>query len=109
MDRKIKKAIAVDNYGGVMERLTKKSNNNYYVSDDHIQHEDNRYIGEAVVKLAKFENYYDDLVLKLVELESDMETLRCEGKTNTVKFKQMLANKLTNNNILTALKYYGLK
>jgi len=47
-----------------MIRLTRKmdSNNFYVVEDTRIQHDENGYIGDAIDKLAKFENIYDDLI-----------------------------------------------
>ena len=89
-----------------MNRLTKAlDNNNLYVVDDtKVQHDVNGYSGEAISKLAKFENIYDDLVSKQSEISKELEKLRLEGKTRSVKFKQLLVNKLTNNNIIILLE-----
>jgi hypothetical protein len=94
-----------------MERLTRllESYELYVVDDTKVQHEVNGYSGEAISKLARFENFYDDLVLKQSDISKELEILRSEGKTNSVKFKQLLANKMTNNNIIILLKSYGLK
>lgn len=69
----------------------------------------NGYSGDAINKLAKFENFYDDLISKQNEISKELEKLRVEGKTHSVKFKQLLANKMTNNNIMILLKTYGLQ
>lgn len=91
-------------------RLTKVVDNNiYFVDDTNVQHDVNGYSGEAVNKLARFENVYEDLVSKQSEISKEMEKLRLEGKTHSVKFKQLLANKLTNSNILTIFKTYGIE
>lgn len=93
-----------------MDRLTRAlDNNNFYVVDDSkVTHHANGYSGEAINKLAKFENFYDDLLSKQEEISKQLEKLRLEGKTNSVKFKQLLANKLANNNILILFDAYEL-
>ena len=92
-----------------MDRLTKILNNNFYILDDaKIQHDADGYFGDAISKLAKFENIYDDLVSKQNKISKELEKLRLEGKTHSVKFKQLLANKITNNNIMILFKTYGL-
>jgi hypothetical protein len=94
-----------------MDRLTKLLNNNnfYIVNDTKVTNDENGYSGEAVGKLAKFENLYEDLILKQSEISAELEKLRIEGKTHTVKFKQLFANKLTNSNIIILFETYGLK
>lgn len=93
-----------------MDRFTKVLNNNFYVVDDtKVKRDKNWYSGDAINRLAKFENIYDDLVLKQNEITKELEKLRIEGKTHTVKFKQLLSNKLTNSNILMVFGDYGLK
>jgi hypothetical protein len=92
-----------------MNRITKVMDNTFYVVDDtKLQHDKNGYFGDAISKLAKFENIYDDLLSKQIEISKELEELRVEGKTHTVKFKQLLSNKLTNNNILILFGAYGL-
>ena len=58
--------------------------------------------------MAKFENIYDDLISKQSEISKELEKLRLEGKTHSVKFKQLFANKITNNNIIILFETYGL-
>lgn len=77
-----------------MERLTYKTDNNYYVNTEKIKQDDKGYTGEAVELLAKFENYYEDLVLKQEKIIDEMEKLKAENKTNTVKFKQLFARQV---------------
>ena len=94
--------------GGIyMNRLTRASgSNNFYVDDTKVQHDENGYFGDAVSKLAKFENIYEDLISKQIELSRELDKLKVEGKTHCVKFKQLLANKLTNNNIIILFETY---
>ena len=92
-----------------MVRLTKALDRIYFVDDTMVHHDENGYTGEAINKLAKFENAFDDLILKQIKISEELEKLRAEGKTKSVKFKQLLAEKMTNNNILILFKTYGLQ
>jgi len=94
-----------------MERITISlaNNDHYVVEETKIQHHVNGYSGDAISKLAKFENFYDNLMLTQSQISTELEKLRSEGKTNSVKFKQLLANKMANNNIIILLKTYGLE
>jgi hypothetical protein len=92
-----------------LNRLTRALESSFYVVDDtKVQHDVNGYSGDAISKLAKFENIYDDLISKQNEISKELEKLRLEGKIHSVKFKQLMANKMTNNNILILFKTYGL-
>jgi hypothetical protein len=95
----------------IVDRLTKTLDNSkgYFVEDDKVEHEENGFTGQAINKLATFENVYADLQLKQVEISKELEKLRSEDKTKTVKFKQLLTNKLTNGNVIMLLESYGLK
>lgn len=93
-----------------MERLTKKLNKDYYVAGGAVlRQEGDSFGGEAINRLAGFENMYEDLVLKQGEIAKELEKLRLEDKTHSVKFKQLLGNKLLNNEILILLKQYGIE
>lgn len=80
----------------------------YVVEDGKIKHDPRGYSGEAVDKLAKFENFYEDLISKQETYTQELDQLRGEDKTRTVKFRQTFANKLTNQDLLILLKKYGL-
>lgn len=94
-----------------MDRLTRalEGKKTYVVDDTWIQHGENGYFGDAVTRLASFENMYDYLMAQQSEISKEMEKLRAEGKNQTVKFKQLFANKLANNNIITLFETYGIK
>ena len=93
-----------------MDRLTRTVGKGIYAVDEsNIQHGENGYYGEAVTRLAKFENICEDLKAKQLEISKELEKLRLEGKTNTVKFRQLLTNKLANSNVLILFKSYGLE
>lgn len=93
-----------------MDRLTRPLDTKTYIVDDTaVQHDANGYSGDAIIKLARFENVYGDLVSKQSEISKELEKLRLEGKTHTVKFKQLLVDKITTNNIIILFESYGLK
>jgi hypothetical protein len=93
-----------------MTRLTRASDKKIYiVDDDKVSHNLNGYSGDAVNKLALFENMYDDLIASQSEISKELERLRNEDKTHSVKFKELMARKLTNTNFLIFLKTYGLE
>ena len=59
-------------------------------------------------RLAKFEEAYRDLQISISELPGKLEILRAQGKEKTVTYKEMLTQKLINNNILMFFEKYGL-
>lgn len=92
-----------------MNRMTKLIDKDLYVVDDNVmEHNEKGYLGDAVSKLAKFENIHEDLLAKQDEISNELAKLRLEGKTHSVKFKQLLTNKLTNNNTIILFNSYGL-
>jgi len=93
-----------------MDRLTKAlGNKKFYITDnDKINHDENGYFGDAVDKLANFENAYDSLLESQNEISEEMEKLRNECNTRSFKFKELMAKKITNNNIIALFKAYGL-
>lgn len=93
-----------------MERLTRvlENSSSYFVDDTKIRHDISGYSGEAVMKLAKFENMYESLVEKQNQIVKEMEKLKSEGKTNSVRFKQLLVNKITNKDMIALFETYGL-
>lgn len=106
-------------YGGIMERLTKEIDKKVYLTAEknidkvqsNYKEEDNiwGYSGDAINKLAKFENLYENLILSQEETIEKLEKLRKEGKTNTVTFKQLLAKKMTNDNFINLFHIYGIE
>lgn len=92
-----------------MNRQTRKIHDKYYVANEKINQCGEGYTGDAIEALAKFESYYEDLVLKQEEIIKEMDKLKAENKTHTVKFKQLLANKLNNSSNLLILKQFGIQ
>jgi len=93
-----------------MERLTTMlGNNDFYLTDDSaINHVVNGYTGEAISRLAKFENIYEDLIASQNRIPKELEKLRNEDKTKSVRFRELMVEKMTNANIIDLFKRYGL-
>lgn len=92
-----------------MNRLTKILDNMTYVVDEtSVKKNESGYSGDAINKLGKFEDVYEDLLRKQELISKEMDKLRSEGKNNSVKFKQLLVNKLTNKNIIAIFEVNGL-
>lgn len=64
--------------------------------------------GAAIDRLARFENAYESLLDRQDKIATDLEQLRSQGRTQSVSFKQLLAEKLTNQSILVLFKSFGL-
>ena len=63
----------------------------------------------ALARLAAFEDMVENLDREQEEIARKMEDLRGRGKEKTVQFKELLAQKLVNNNMRFRLERYGLK
>lgn len=85
-----------------MERLTREiSKKVYAVEDSKVIHGDSGYSGEAIERLAGFENICEALETKQIEITKELDQLKNEGKVKSAKFRQLMANKITNSNILS--------
>ena len=65
------------------------------------------YSGEAIDKLARFENFYLDLLAQ-VAIPEEMEKLRQQGKTKSVRFRELMGEKMVKANLISLIKSYGL-
>ncbi len=54
--------------------------------------------------MAKFENIYEDLIASQNQIPKELEKLRNEGKTKSVRFRELMVNKMTNANIIELFK-----
>ena len=84
-----------------MNRFTEKTDDGYSVPDERIK--------DAIQRLGEFEDAYDDLVNSQEQIPKDLETLRTQGKEKTVRYKETVAQKLINNNIVMFFEKHGLK
>ena len=56
----------------------------------------------------QFEAMLSDILAQYKDVSSKMDVLKAEGKEKSVTFKQLLASKLTLQNILIIYKNHGL-
>lgn len=91
-----------------MSRLTKVSKEGYRVSNEQVKLVENGYAGEAIDRLAQFENIYDNLIAEQGKISQQLEELRNTGKKNSVKFKELLLKKLNNSFVISIYKANGL-
>ena len=67
------------------------------------------YSGEAIERLAIFENVYLALLAEQERLTALLDRLREEDKTKSVQFREALGQKLTNSRLIILLESHGLK
>lgn len=91
-----------------MERITRLIDGRYYVADIAIDHYGKGYFGEAIDRLAVFENMAEDLMASQTQISNELEKLRAEGKEKSVTFKELMIKKLTNVNMILLYKSYGI-
>ena len=60
-------------------------------------------------RLAAYDRMYADLLLERDKVLSDMEKLRAAGKNKGVTYQQLLAQKLTVQNLIGRFEIYGIK
>ncbi|MGB4590394.1 MAG: hypothetical protein WBI17_14345 [Clostridiaceae bacterium] len=82
----------------------------FYVTEFIEGKSDNEeYYGEAIERLAKFENLFDHLMKRKDAIPIELDSLRSEGKNKTYGYKEKFAEKLMNDMMLNMLEQYGLK
>ena len=94
-----------------MERLTILSNDHktYLTKVIEGSLDDEAYCGEAIQKLATFENMHAYLIKSQTSIPKELERLRMQGKSKTVTFKELLTQKLINESMLMLLSRYGIE
>lgn len=92
-----------------MKRFTERQKDTYAVAEESIIHEENSYTGEAVNRLAQFENIFENLVKSQELTLSELEKLRAADKTKPVHFRELLTKKLTNSQMLLLFKSGGIE
>jgi len=92
-----------------VERITRLIEGRYYVNDASIDHHEKGYLGEAINRLAVFENIVEELLSSQKQASEELEKLRGEGKEKSVRFKELMVKKLTNINTLILFKSYGIE
>ena len=60
-------------------------------------------------RLAAYERMYADLLRERDKVLADMEKLRAAGKNRGATYQQLLAQKLTVQNLIGRLEHYGIR
>ena len=81
----------------------------YFASGLEYDPQTQRGTGPAIHRLACFENAYEALEREGERVEGELARLREAGKQKTVQFKQLLAQKITNANLLSMFSIHGIK
>jgi len=84
-----------------MDRLTAKNKDGRYAIPDSS-------IEEAIQRLGLFEDAQEELFDSQKQIPKDLEALRAEGKEKTVRYKEMMVQKLSNNNTVMFLERHGI-
>lgn len=66
-------------------------------------------IDAIIKKLAKYEDMYDYILQDTKEIVEKMEALKASGDNKSCRFKELMVRKMTNNNIISALKIHGVE
>ncbi|MDD2480741.1 MAG: hypothetical protein PHC44_06400 [Lutispora sp.] len=93
-----------------MDRFTKLlDDKKFYIADENKFSVDSRgYFGEAINRLGKFEDFYEELISGQSQTQKELDKLRSEGKEKSYRYKELMGKKLTENHILNLLKLYDL-
>lgn len=93
-----------------MLRMTQanKANDTFAVEASLVERAGTTCQGPAIDRLARFENAYEFLLARQDKIAADLEQLRSQGRTQSVSFKQLLAEKLMNQSILVLFRSFGL-
>jgi hypothetical protein len=65
--------------------------------------------GEAAERLAKYEAVLAELIADQADVARRLERLRDEGLSKTVRFRELMGRKLTNQYLLVLLKKHGIE
>lgn len=94
-----------------MARLTRPRADGatYVVDDDQIRHDVDGYSGAAIERLARFENAQADLLAHQDQIVRELDRLRDEGKQKSVRFRELLGQKMINRTLIALLERYDLR
>ena len=83
-----------------MERHTTREGNEVRVRPEQLE--------QALARLAQFEDMAQGLDREQAEIAQRLEQLRSQGREKTVQFRELLAQKLTNQNMKLLLERWKL-
>ena len=84
-----------------MKRYTAKTDSGWTLAEEDT-------LPQALERLAKYEDLLSSLEHEQSELSQKLEELRGQGKNKTVQFKELMAQKLVNQQLRLRLEQYGL-
>jgi len=82
-----------------MKRYTQKFEGKNAIHLKDLTIENDYAYGDAIDRLAKFESFYDEITNAQLEISSQLEVLRNEGKDKTVEFKELFTKVITKSGI----------
>lgn len=91
-----------------MNKFTKLVDSKYVASIKDVTIDQDYISGELIDRLAKFENFYEEIEKNQIEISNQLEVMRNDGKDKTVEYKELFTKKLVNNNVMAFLRYHGL-
>lgn len=85
-----------------MDRLTKRmpGTREYLVDEELVVPLSEGYTGKAIKQLALFENVYESLLADQEKLSEQIEALRLSGRGTSSRYKQLIAKKISNSELL---------
>jgi hypothetical protein len=93
-----------------MARMTRKisGSENFMVDAAMVSCTDGGCSGEAIDRLARFENLVEEIAASQVQISRELADLRNQGRSSSVKFRELMVQKLTNNHMLVLFNFHGL-
>ena len=94
-----------------MERMTQRRPEDAvaFVPAGALAPEAEGFTGEAIERLACFEDFYASVAEDQEAITRQLEDLRSRGKEKTVQFNELLTRKLMNTNMAIRLRSFGLE
>ncbi|HBH11861.1 MAG: hypothetical protein XD91_1853 [Clostridiales bacterium 38_11] len=83
-----------------MERQTRKTQTGSYEIIN---------MKKAAESLAKFEDFYEYVVNRETLIPEELAKLRNEGKEKTLRFRELMGQKLLNTSFISLLKQFDIK
>ena len=83
----------------IMERVTIKKEGKIVVND----------FDEACKRLSQFEDFYFDLIENQNKISEQIQWMQENQMTKQYRYRELSANKVTNNLVLRMLKEYGIE
>ncbi len=93
-----------------MERMTRRTgpDGRATVDGSHVVRDGGNAGGDAVERLARFEDAVDELLAEQADATRQLERLRGEGRSKSVRFRELMGRKLTDQYLLVLLARHGI-